>query len=298
LVDADDPKTGVGWKNLVLGGRCVALLEGILRLVEVNFGYSSVENRAASRGSSDFVSKISRIQNDAHTTNMIGSVPFNSGYYLYSEQTSFDLSELFNLSQGNDITVGVGGYVETTLPIGSRTSATPGLVVTLSPHVGIEPRLRASWQPFGRETERFQGALGVYRQSLTGLSDTRDVRSVFTAWTEAPSGAPMEAVHAILGWQQQFANGLQWSIDGYQKRIRHIPVPEWRATAQFTTALTEAEGERRKKNCETAQNTRKVLAASGRVQASDSQGNPFYLSEEARLQKLADTEKQVAEFCG
>src|SRR5690606_9302831 len=126
---------------------------------------------------------------------------------------------------------GFGGYLETALPVGARAEVRPGVVLTASPRAGVEPRLRASWEPFGRSSEKLQGAVGLYRQHIVGTSDMRDVGSVFTAWMSAPDEIPVESVHAMLGWQQSFG-ALSWSVEGYYKRLSNIPVPVWRGVTR------------------------------------------------------------------
>jgi len=79
-MDAADPVSMVSWENLVAAGQCIMLFdEPMLRLLEVNFGYSVVRNAAVTRDASAFRSSVSRLSHDAHTTNMIGSVPIHAG---------------------------------------------------------------------------------------------------------------------------------------------------------------------------------------------------------------------------
>lgn len=127
--------------------------------------------------------------------------------------------------------------------MGRRIEMRPGVALTASPRPGLEPRLRASWEPFGRSTEKLQGAVGLYRQDIMGTSDMRDVGSVFTAWMSVPDEVPVEAFHGMLSWQQALGGGLRWSVEGYYKRLKEIPVPLWRGVAQFTTRLGRANGE-------------------------------------------------------
>jgi hypothetical protein len=103
--------------------------------------------------------------------------------------------------------------------------------------------VRASWEPFGRPSEKVQGAVGLYRQDVVGTSDLRDVGSVFVAWMRAQDELPQRALHAMLGWQQSIGGALRWSIDGYYKRLNDVPVPRWSGIAQFSTQLTRADGE-------------------------------------------------------
>jgi hypothetical protein len=84
--------------------------------------------------------------------------------------------------------------------------------------------------------------LGLYRQYVVGVSDMRDVSSVFVAWMAAPSGEPQKALHGIVGWQQPLGARFRWSVDGYYKRLTGVPVTMWSAVAQFTTQLGRADG--------------------------------------------------------
>jgi len=118
----------------------------------------------------------------------------------------------------------------------------PGVVLTLFPRAGVEPHVRAEWKPWGRDSEQVSAALGLYRQDLVGLSDTRDVSSVFVAWKDVGNNPPLQAIHASLGWQQSLGAGFQWSLEGYGKWLEDIPVAEWLATPQYTTDLTRADG--------------------------------------------------------
>jgi hypothetical protein len=54
---------------------------------------------------------------------------------------------------------------------------------------------------------------------------------------------------------------------------------------------------RKKENCTTARKNLKILNSSGQVQAKGSDGKPFYLNDDAKAKKLAQTNAQIAEFC-
>ena len=240
-LDREEQQSHVAWNNLLGGARCITQFQRVMRLLEVNFSFSHNASSAVSRGSSEFRSRITHVQHDAHATSMIGSTPFYAGYQIFLELMDFDLTELFGVQDSDDAIFGASAYAEAAVPLGSRIEVRPGVVLTASPRAGVEPRLRASFAPFGRESEKLQGALGLYRQDLVGTSDMRDVGSVFTAWMSAPDGVPLETVHALLGWQQSLGP-LRWSLEGYYKWLRDIPVPVWRGIAQFTTQLGRADG--------------------------------------------------------
>jgi hypothetical protein len=241
-IDPERADSYISWKNLVAGGRCVTQFERVLRLLEVNFSTSSFDNAAVSRGSSMLQSRVWRMQHDMHTTSLIRSIPLYAGYHAYIELMDYDLTELFGVQREDNDILGIDGYVEAAVPIGRRIEVRPGVVLTGSPQPGLEPRLRASWEPFGRSSEKLQGAFGLYHQDLVGTSDIRDVSSTFVAWMKAPDGEVTQALHASLGWQQSLPGGVRWSTEGYYKRMKDIPVPAWQATTQFTTRLDRADG--------------------------------------------------------
>ncbi len=241
-IDPQAATSYVSWTNLLFGLKCVTLRPNGQR-VEANWSYSGSRSAAVTFGSSKLRSSIWRMQNDAHASGILGPIAFDAGYELYVEVMDYDLSELFSDQATNsDAVFGASVYGEADIQLGTRLEVKPGVVLAASPTAGVEPRLRASWQPFGSSGGTLQGAVGLYRQSVVGISDMRDVGSVFTAWMTAPGGLPLESRQATLGWQQPLSGGLRWSLEGYYKRMKNIPVPVWQAVAQFTTTLGRADG--------------------------------------------------------
>ena len=241
-LDPEERASQVAWNNLLFGLRCVHLRSNG-QLMEMNWSYSGSGSHAVSSGASQMHSNIWRVQHDIQSTRRVGSVPLQSGYHLYLEAMSRQVSELFSdRTRDHDVVFGASAFVEPSLKLGRRVEVRPGVVFVASPRLGVEPRLRASWEPFGSTGGTVQGALGFYRQNVVGTSDIRDVGSVFVAWMDAPDGVPIEAFHGVLGWQQSIGAGFRWSADGYYKRITGIPVPIWRAVAQFTSQLGRADG--------------------------------------------------------
>ena len=241
-LDPAETTSHIEWQNLLVGGRCVTQGTHIVRLTEVNVGFSSFDNAAVSRGSSAFRSSIYRLQSDAHITSMIGTVPLYAGFHMYSEAMRSDLTELFGITGGNASIFGTDVYGEAGIPLGRRGELRPGLLLTALPISGVEPRVRMSWEPFGRASEKIQAAVGVYRQNLLGTSDLRDVTNVFVAWMRAPDDIPIQAVQGSLGWEQSLRGGVSWSVEGYSRRMRDVPVPAWNSLPRFTTRLVRADG--------------------------------------------------------
>ncbi len=241
-IDPEEQESQVAWNNLLFGLRCVTLWRGG-QLLEAHWGYSRSGSEAVARGSSRLHSSVFRMQHDLHATGRIGLIPVEAGYEIYGEGMTQDAAELIGgQTSGRDDVWGLSVYAEPTVRVGSRIEVRPGVALVASPRAAVEPRLRVRWEPFGPSNGALQGALGLYRQYVAGVSDMRDVGSVFVAWMEAPKSEPLEAVQGMLGWQQPLGGGLRWSVDGYYKRLTGIPVTVWSAVAQFTTQLGRADG--------------------------------------------------------
>jgi hypothetical protein len=163
------------------------------------------------------------------------------GGFLRLEEMRYDFAEIYGGLIGEGDLWSTGAYVELTSGIGDRFTLVPGLVLSVQPIAGIEPRLRLSWRPWGRESEEITGAFGIYRQGLIGISDVRDASSVFVAWKPYADNDPVAATHAQVGWQQTIGN-LNWSVEGYLREMKHISVPEWQVSADFNTELAFADG--------------------------------------------------------
>jgi hypothetical protein len=242
-LDPDEQESHVAWSNLLFGLRCVTLASGG-QLLEAHWSYSRSGSDAVSRGSSQLHARVNRLQHDLHATGRIGPLPVEAGYELYMETMDYDVTELITgLTRGRDYFWGFSAYVEPTVLVGSRLELRPSVALVAAPSTAVEPRLRARWEPFGAAKGALQGAVGLYRQTVVGLTDMRDVSSVFVAWMQAPGREPLKAFQTTLGWQQPLGGGLRWSVDGYYKRLTGIPVTVWSAVAQFTTRLARADGE-------------------------------------------------------
>src|SRR5690625_2996355 len=237
----------VRWTNVVAGGRCVILPENAKMLFDTNLGVSYVSNATGQMDAPELTSKALRVNLDINLTRFFGATQLDYGAFLHVNNFSYDMRERFGGPQfATEHMFSTGFYTEATFNTGNL-ELKPGVVFafymgTYNP--GIEPRFRASWNPFGSDSHQLSAALGLYRQPVTGVHGTRDAGSIFTAWMLSPTGSSQtEAIHAILGWRQVVADGLEFSIEGYQKWINHLTVPAWSHLVQFTTELAPADGE-------------------------------------------------------
>jgi hypothetical protein len=243
-IDFDD---SVRWTNFVSGGRCVILPDGADILFDINAGISFVSNSTDLSENSRLSSSAMRVNLDVNMTRYLSQIRLDYGAFTHISSLEYDMSELLGGPQaGSEHLLSVGTYVEATLPIGN-VILLPGLVGTY--HMDtygptLEPRLRFTWQPWGRDDEQLSGAVGIYRQALAGIHGTRDASSVFTAWMSSPAGdAQMKSTHAILGWRQTLGDWIQFSAEGYRKWVRHLPVSVWGHQVQFTSELALANGD-------------------------------------------------------
>ena len=243
-VESDE---NIRWRNFIVGGRCVMLPEGLGTLVTTNVSLSTFSNSVGGSGVFGFSSNILRLNMEIDLRQYAESVRFDYGFYTRFKTLSFDLGEVFaGLNNGSSTQFIIGGHLETTLPAGERLNLQPGIALSYNGIFGMaaEPRFRFNWHPFGRESEEISGSAGIYLQPITGVSDIRDVGSVFIAWMSAPiDESQKEAFHTMLGWQQTLSDGLMWSLEGYFKRMRNMAIPVWNTIAEFTTDLALADGE-------------------------------------------------------
>lgn len=243
-----DPKRNdvFSWTNFGIGGRCTSFVPGSSTLVDLNTSYSFVSN-AVGQGTNP-ARKASMW--DIHTNvdlsaPTVGRGQIQGGFHLHVDNPTYSLGEEFQgFRSGSDNLMGMTAYLQMKIPFGKNLDVNPGVSVdgTYDYGFSVEPRLRASWKPFGSDNEEMDAALGLYRQTIVGVTDERDIGSAFTAWIPVPlqTGRPY-AWHAILGWRQQIGLfGL--TVEGYYKKMGHLAVPIWSSIARFTTQLTSATG--------------------------------------------------------
>lgn len=237
----------IRWRNLVLGGRCVALPEGTSTLMTTNVNLSRFSNSTGNIEPFGFKSNIMRLNLDLDLRQYSGDVRFDYGTYTRLKFLSYDLGEKFSgFDSATSTQFVIGGHAQAAVPVGNKLSLQPGLGFSYNGLLGFgfEPRFRFAWQPFGRESEEFSGSAGLYLQPITGVSDIRDVSSVFVAWMSSPIGSSQkEAIHSTIGWQQSFSNGLTWSVEAYYKQMKNMAIPVWSTIAEFTTDLALADGQ-------------------------------------------------------
>ncbi|MEX0649360.1 MAG: TonB-dependent receptor [Balneolaceae bacterium] len=246
-MDFEKPES-IKWRNIILGGKCVALPEGSRALMDTNISLTHFSNKVTESEPFGFSSGVFGLNVDLNLRQYLWDIRFDYGFITRLNYLNYDLGEKFVGIQGNKYSeLILGTYIETAIPVGDRFTLQPGTALLFNPQgygLSFEPRFRFSLLPFGSESQEISGSLGFYKQSIVGISDMRDLSSVFVAWAGAPLGAEqVKAVHALLGWQQEIFRGFSWSVEGYYKTMSDIAVPVWSTIARFTTDLALADGE-------------------------------------------------------
>ena len=236
------------WNNFVFGGRCFVFPTDAPVLFDFNSGLSYVRNVVGDADNPERSSDALQAATEVNLTRFIGDNALHLGIFARMTWLGFRTGEQFqNLVRDDDVLFGMGGYLDVDMPLNETFTVTPGAALVIHPlnyPISLEPRLRALWQPGGEEGSReFSAALGVYRQTLVGVTDERDAGSAFIAWMPPPvDDAQSRAIHALASFQQQLGPWLRIAGEGYYKRLGNLPIPIWSTIARFTTTLSLAKG--------------------------------------------------------
>jgi len=234
------------WSNYGLGGRCVVLSSGSLSLLDITLNSTYSHNSVGISGDPAREASILNITTGLDlATPLKGGHEISGGFEARVDKPNYSLNEQFEgIRTGNEFLVGFTGYLSMDLNLAENLSVKPGVSVGGSFDYGfnIEPRIRGTWMPFGSEDQKLNFAAGLYRQTVVGITDERDLGSAFRAWLPTPleEGRP-RSIHTILGWRQQFGD-FGFTLEGYHKWMKNLAVPIWSTYARFTTEMTPATG--------------------------------------------------------
>ena len=237
------------WNNTVFGGRCFVFPSESPVLLDVNTGLSYVKNTVGDVDDPERSSDALQAGTEINLTRFSGDTEFHIGIFARMNWLGFRTAEQFqNLQRDDAVLFAFGGYLDAEMTLSEELKLTPGVALVVHPlnyPTSIEPRLRAVWKPGGEKGSReFSAALGIYRQTLVGVTDERDAGSSFIAWMPPPvSDAQSRAIHALFGFQQQLGPWFRLAGEGYYKRLNSLPIPIWSTIARFTTELTLAKGD-------------------------------------------------------
>ena len=236
------------WNNFVFGGRCFVFPSESPVLFDFNSGLSYVRNVVGDADHPERSSEALQAATEVNLTRFLGDTALHLGFFGRMNWLGFRTGEQFqNVVRDEDVLFSMGAYLDAEMTLNETLTITPGVALVTHPFnypVSVEPRLRAVWRPGGEDGSReFSAALGLYRQTLVGVTDERDAGSAFIAWMPPPvNDAQSRAIHALAGFQQQLGPWLRIAGEGYYKRLSSLPIPIWSTIARFTTTLTLAKG--------------------------------------------------------
>lgn len=242
---SNERNTSLSWSNTVLGGKCTLFGEGLDQALEVSAGYSSFGNEAGTEGDPERSAELEKGFLKVASSQKFSWGAFRWGVTPEFASYDFTIDQKFSRFASRSST-------SFRLRAFSALSIEAGDYLTLSPSFGMqldgqsnsfEPRLRLAYRPNGTDRREVSLAVGRYGQLAEGITDTQDAGTEFTIWTPQRVGDGLQsALHAILGYRERMAENLEVSVEGYGKKIRNIPVPEWTVLNRFETRLAAADG--------------------------------------------------------
>lgn len=232
------------WRNQVISARYLLLPTSLPMQAEILISSSDVENTFGPEADPSRTSSSNRFSLSTNVTHFGANFDISWGLFLNAMVLKVDIANSDRAFTAEKENVSeVGAYIETELTISKRLRIRPGLRIVSYPSNStnyLEPRLRLIYD-LGFHS--FSAAAGVYHQEVIGLTDRRDAGDVFTAWTVAERGSVPEAVHLLLGYQIEFGNSVNFSTEGYYKKLSNLSIARWSAFPQFTTDFQSADGD-------------------------------------------------------
>ena len=236
------------WTNTAVGGRCLIFGERTAQILNVSFGTTRFNNKMRSTDGTNRSAGTWRLYANFDLTQpAFWGNTLRWTAKVRADQYRFTLREPFLGRSAEDQFLITG-----TTHLGAELEW--GETLTVNPSVGaqfpiseappsVEPRLRVSYRPNGSDRTKLTAAAGVYQQFVAGITDERDAGSSFQALVPTPFGnRPSQAIHALLGWDQQLGQPVRLSLEGWYKDLQDIPVPRWTPIVRFNTNLARANG--------------------------------------------------------
>lgn len=235
------------WTNFLAGGKCSHLAQDPELYVDFYTGISHFNNKMGGDSGMNLSSGVTKLSTDIDISQYVGDLRLNYGFFSHMKWLNYDISELLlETEENSELLLGFGGYFDVRFDLSDRFYVNPGTylsIYTRNYQPSLEPRLKAGWFPFGNDNSEMTFSAGIYRQTISGVSDLRDAGTSFVAWIETPENRNISSRHLLTGWRQRISNTIQVSVEAYYKDLSNIPVTTWSNIAEFTTDLDFADGE-------------------------------------------------------
>ncbi|MEQ8525086.1 carboxypeptidase-like regulatory domain-containing protein [Gracilimonas sp.] len=234
------------WSNKVIGTRCFGFDPNFEYPIEFTAGYTSYTNQEGTEENVERYSEVNQFYMNTDFQQELFGVLFNYGFGINFRSYEVELDEKFtSIAEIDYLSPTVNLFFSGDWDPNKYISIKPGIAsqASLDTPFSFEPRFRASFRPDGTDSQELSLALGRYVQLTTGVSDQRDVGSVFTIIRPAERGDPLQTSdHAIFGYQQRWGKSFVANIEAYTKGGRNIPVSTWTPVARIAlqTALANS----------------------------------------------------------
>jgi hypothetical protein len=234
------------WSNFVIGSRCLGYDEEFNYPFVVSAGYSRFNATQESSQRTERSTTLGQIYINADLRQELLNIPIDYGFGVNFKSYDTVLQERFtSLESFSNVIPVVHLYASAEWSRGRWLSVQPGIAsqITLVAPVSFEPRLRIALNPGGSNRTEIGIAAGRYTQLNSGITDERDVGSVFTVFLPVEQGDPLpESLHGIVSLQQRFGNGFLVNLEGYLTDHRNIPVSKWNPEVGVETETALADG--------------------------------------------------------
>lgn len=240
----------IRWDNTMIGGDCLVFSEESAQTLDINFGTTHFNNTIVSSDGTERTAGTWKVRGKwilKQPALWDGTVQW--GGKVQADKYDYRLDEPFlrlGAEEHDDFLLSASTHVAAEWRWDDRLTVQPsigGQALFAWEGLSVDPRIRLSYQPGGAETVSFTAATGIYHQITTGITDERDAGSTFRIWQPSPfRNRPLQAYHALLGWDQRVLPGLRFSVEGWYKTFRDLAVPEWTPIVRFNTTLARADG--------------------------------------------------------
>lgn len=236
------------WTNTGVGGQCLIFGERTAQILDISFGTTRFSNAVRSSDGTEREGGTWRLYANFDLTQpAFWGNTLRWTAKVRADQYNYDLREpTLGITTEDQFLITGTTHLEAELEWSDSFTMTPSIgaqfpIYYASP--SVEPRLRLSYRPNGSTRTKLTAAGGLYHQFVAGVTDERDAGSSFQVLLPTPfEDRPSQAIHALLGWDQQFGKTFRTSLEGWYKDLQNIPVPRWTPIVRFNTNLARANG--------------------------------------------------------
>lgn len=243
IPDAGIDSNEVSWNNTLIGGRYQFAAPRLPVTLQIGGGISRMDNEVGPPDEASRKASIESVDAYADAVYEAGSMSVSVGGRYRTSELAYELGGRFQ-----DFVMASSTVDELMSHVSLNVRASN---FTIEPSVQlyavdgydtqVDPRVRLGWEHDWPVPITANVAAGRYHQAVAGLTDERDIGSVFTAWVPA-SGALQSSTHLVGGFSVVPNRWLSIAAEAYVKQFTDLTVPIFSAFPGFTTTLQSADG--------------------------------------------------------